>query len=381
MTAFEASLALSGERFTVVYRLTGDEATALAKAQAICVEQTIEFPAELVTGGDIRDHILGRIEDLGQLDANHYQAAISYAVETSGFELTQLVNVMLGNSSLQPGIRVERLELPAGLLRAFRGPRFGRAGWRVRLGVTERPLLCTALKPLGLSAQALAELAYQFALGGIDMVKDDHSLADQSFAPYRERVARCAEAVQQANSRSGGGCVYIPNVTAPADQVLERAYQAKEASAGGLLVAPGLVGLDTMRQLADDDGLALPILSHPAFQGNFVTHPDSGIAHEVIFGQLLRLAGAEASIFPNYGGRFAFSRGACQRIAAGTAAPMGHIAPIFPAPGGGMSLARIAEMLQTYGRDVILLIGGALHKRGPDLVENCRHFRRLAEQM
>ena len=41
---------------------------------------------------------------------------------------------------------------------------------------------------MGLPAHALADLAYQFALGGIDIIKDDHGLADQSFAPFKERV-------------------------------------------------------------------------------------------------------------------------------------------------------------------------------------------------
>ena len=57
-------LNLSGERFLVTYRLTGDEAEARSKAEDICVEQTIEFPAELVPEGDIRSQIMGRIESL-----------------------------------------------------------------------------------------------------------------------------------------------------------------------------------------------------------------------------------------------------------------------------------------------------------------------------
>jgi len=59
---------------------------------------------------------------------------------------------------------------------------------------------------------------------------------------------------------------------------------------------------------------------------------------------------------------------------------MGHLKTIFPAPGGGMSLARVPEMLETYGRDLIFLIGGGLFKHGPDLIENCRFFRKMVEQ-
>ncbi len=373
------SLDLSGERFAVVYRLAGDESDARAKAQEICLEQTVEFPADLVPLGDMRDQIVGRVEDLRRVEQDVYAATISYAVETTGFELPQLINVIFGNSSIKPGIRVEHLELPHALLNSFRGPRFGRAGLRKLLGVGRRPLLCTALKPMGLSADLLAQQAFACALGGIDIVKDDHGLAAQSFAPFQERVRACADAVRRANDQTGRNAIYMPNVTAPADQVIDRAYVAKEAGAGGLLVAPGIVGLDTMRYLAGDDRIALPIMSHPAFQGSFVTSPAEGLSHAVIFGQLARLAGADATIYPNFGGRFSFSREACLSIVEATAAPMGSIKSIFPTPGGGMSLARVPEMLDFYGPDVIFLIGGGLHTHGPDLVENSRFFRRLLE--
>ena len=63
---------------------------------------------------------------------------------------------------------------------------------RERLGVYDRPFTFTALKPMGLPPEALAEEAYRCALGGIDLIKDDHGLMDQPFAPFRERVERAA---------------------------------------------------------------------------------------------------------------------------------------------------------------------------------------------
>ncbi len=375
--ATSSKLSLSGERFRLIYRLHGHEADARAVAQHICLEQTVEFPVDLVPAGDIRDSIVGQIEDFRRINDDSYAATISFAVETTGFELPQLLNVIFGNISILPGIRVDELELSPALLRAFVGPRFGRAGLRERLGVATRPLLCTALKPMGLSVAQLAEQCYRFALGGIDIIKDDHGLTNQSFAPYHERVQACVAAVARANHETGQRCLYMPNVTAPADLMLERAVFAQQAGAGGLLIAPGLVGLDMLRQVADDDRINLPILSHPAFQGSLVTSPSSGISHYALFGQLARLAGADGSIYPNYGGRFAFSRDDCVSICAATAVPMAHIKPIFPAPGGGMSLARVPEMIELYGRDCILLIGGGLHAHGPDLVQNSRDFHQL----
>lgn len=370
----------SAERFRVTYRFALPPAEAELAAAALALEQTVELPAELVPPGPIAERVVGRVEALQTRDATATEAVVSYAVDTAGGELTQLLNVIFGNSSLIPGVRVERLELPDALLAAFPGPRFGRAGLRALLRVQARPLLCTALKPLGLSADELAELAYRCALGGVDLIKDDHGLANQPYAPFAERVARCAEAVAQANRETGEHCLYVANITAPAHLLLERALAARDAGAGGLMLAPGLTGLDSMHQLAADEQMSLPILSHPTFQGGFVTSADSGIAHGVLFGTLARLAGADGTIFPNDGGRFTFSRADCDAIAAATAAPLGELAPSFPVPAGGVSLERVPELLDRYGQEVILLIGASLLRAGDDLPRTARALRDQLER-
>jgi len=355
-------LALSGERFRVTYQIVGARNEALRKAEEICIEQTVEFPADLVPDDDIRAHVFGRIESVEQRDDRLFYVQISYAIETAGQEITQLLNVIFGNTSMQPDIQVADLALPASLLATYAGPRFGIPGLRALLGVYDRPLLCTAIKPIGLSAEALARMTGEFALGGIDLIKDDHGLADQVFAPYAERVKRCAEAVQEANQRTGRRSLYVANVTAPGRALWERAYLAKAAGAGGLLVAPGIVGYDRMQALADDPQLGLPILLHPALLGSFVAHPYTGMAHGVVFGLLGRLAGADVTIFPNFGGRFSFSREACLAIADAAKQPLGGLKPIFPAPAGGMRVERVDDMLAFYGVDAVLLIGGDLHR-------------------
>jgi ribulose-bisphosphate carboxylase large chain len=369
-------MAAADARLLATYRIVGSRAEARARAWEICLEQTVELPVEVIPEGFVRDQVVGRIEALEKRPGG-YQAVISYAAGSAAGELPQLLNVLFGNSSLKPGIRLERFLLPPVILKRFGGPRFGRVGLRRRLGAARRPLLCAALKPMGLSAAALAELACQFALGGIDIVKDDHGLSDQPYARFEERVRLCARAVAKANRRTGLRSVYAPNVTAPHGELLERARFARAAGAGALLVSPGLTGLDAMRAVADDARVGLPILSHPALQGSYVLHPEDGISHYALFGQVARLAGADASVYPNYGGRFSFSREECRSIVQGCAVPMGRLRPIFPCPGGGMSLDRVPELLRFYGAEVILLVGGGLLTHGPDIVETCRTLRRL----
>jgi len=293
-------------------------------------------------------------------------------VETTGYELPQLMNVLWGNSSILPGIRLLDFELPGSLLAHFPGPSFGVAGLRKLFDAPTRPLLATALKPMGLSAVRLAADARDLVLGGMDIIKDDHSLANQEFAPFLERVKRCANAVKEANAKSGHRAVYMPSVNAPYDQLDARVEAAIEAGAGGLLVLPGITGFDQMRHVSAT--VEVPIMAHPAFLGSFSASPTVGIAHGKIYGTLMRLAGADLSVFPNYGGRFSFTREQCVEVATDLAASLGGLAPAFPAPGGGMTLARVGEIIEFYGNEVTLLIGGDLH-RGENLTETAARFR------
>src|SRR5574341_2284107 len=369
-----------GERFEVLYKLFCSPAELDTRAKDICIEQTVEFPPDLLPPGDIPEQVVGRVEETRTAQGEAW-VRISYPVEAAGDDLVQLLNTIFGNTSLKSSVRVEKLLLTDSLLSHFHGPRFGVTGLRRLLNIPTRPLLCTAIKPLGLSPVDLAEQAYKFALGGIDIIKDDHGITDQPFAPFKERVERCAEAVRRANKQTGYRTIYIPSLGVAHHRLLELAYFAKQAGAGGLLVIPALTGFDSMRMLADDDGLGLPVMMHPALLGGFLGSKESGISHYALFGQITRLAGADATIYPNYGGRFSFSKEECLEIAAGARDALGKLSSIFPAPAGGMTMARVPEMLELYGPDIIFLIGGGLHRQNPDLIEASRYFRNLVERV
>ena len=373
------TLSVSGSRFRVRYQILGDEKTARARAEDICIEQTIEYPADLVPEGGIREHVFGRIETFESTGPDRYETVISYADEISGYEFPQLINVIFGNISMKPALRLMALDLSDDLLSHFKGPRFGVAGLRELIGEPQRPLLFTAIKPIGLSAEQLADMSYKLALGGLDIIKDDHGIANQPFAPFKERVPRIVEAVAEANAKTGFNTLYAPNVTGPFETMLERIYFAKEAGVTGLMLLPGYCGLDFVRRVAEDDSINLPLITHPAFMGTFTLSPDFGVDHFVLHGQLMRLAGADISVMPNYIGRFSYSREDCLRITEGCAVPMGQLKPIFPGPGGGISPESFADMVTVYGKDVAYLVSGNLHRESPDLTQNAARFREIIE--
>jgi len=358
-------------RLRVSYSLTlaGGE-DARAKARGIALEQTVELP-EGCYPPRIERRSVGEIEAIDGREAGRARAVISYDPETIGNDLLQVVNLLFGNISLKTGIRVSHVAWPESLLDRFDGPRLGIDGLRKLCGNPQgRPLLCAALKPLGLSAAELASICRRFALGGIDIIKDDHSLADQAAAPFAERVGRCQQAVQQANRESGGQTVYFPNVLGGALKVAAQLESLRAAGCRGVLIAPLLAGLDTLRWIGKNADLA--ILAHPAMAGAFFG-ADHGLAPELLLGQLFRIAGADGVIYPNVGGRFSLTAEGCDAINTRLREPLGRLSPAFPVPAGGIDLERVPHWLERYGPDTVFLIGGSLYAQ-PDLTGATRRL-------
>lgn len=360
------------DRILITYLYHGGDPITIA--DVIRVEQTIEFPADLAPQW-IQEDVVGKVEEIVSTSVDVHRIKISYNPDVAGADFTQLLNVLWGNASLFPGLKVIGLELPAVITNRFKGPRFGVEGLRKFYDAPKRPLLTTALKPMGSDSKTLAQMARTLALSGFDMIKDDHSLANQPWSMWEERVTAVSRAVNEANAEVGGRCLYAPSLNLPFDRIKDAAYKAKELGAGALLVLPGITGFDSLRVLAEDDALALPIQSHPAFMGSFVTSPKDGIAHGILFGTLMRLAGADISIFPNTGGRFSFTVEQCKEIQAGAQEPFGTLKKSWIAPAGGMTIERIPGMIEMYGADTALLIGGAL-SRG-NLAENAQRMSEL----
>ena len=93
-------LNLTGDRFTAVYHLSGSRGEADERARDICVEQTVEFPPDLIDRQDVREQIFGRLASLEPVANETFEAVIEFPIEAAGGELTQLLNVLFGNISL-----------------------------------------------------------------------------------------------------------------------------------------------------------------------------------------------------------------------------------------------------------------------------------------
>jgi ribulose-bisphosphate carboxylase large chain len=230
-----------------------------------------------------------------------------------------------------------------------------------------RALTCSPLKPQGLPPAKLAELAARFARAGIDYIKDDHGLADQAYSPFAARLAAVAAALRNIERPGGETARYAPSLSGDLDAMRAQLAAAREAGVDTVLIAPMIVGLSNFHRL---------VREHPAVA--FIAHPSMAgaarIAPALLLGRLFRLLGADAVVFPNYGGRFGYSPDTCRALARAALEDRDGLSPCVPVPAGGMTTDRVPEMLDFYGADVMLLIGGALLEAHEGLAEATAAF-------
>ena len=360
------------DRIIATYRLRVDRADIDARAVALATEQSVEMPLEAIDDARVRDEIVAQVARIDRT-GDAFEVDIAIAPATTGPEAGQLLNMLFGNCSLQPEVELLRIAFPPGYPEAFGGPRFGIEGWREATGVFGRPLTCTALKPQGSSVDHLARLAHMFALAGLDVIKDDHGLANQRFSPFTERVPAVQRAIDEANRATGGNTLYAPTFSGGPAALAQQSAVARDCGVRAGLVAPMLVGVPVFVALRDL--LGVPLMAHPAFGGA------ARVAPAALFGTLFRLFGADATIFPNHGGRFSYDRATCLAIADAAREPWEGVAATLPVPAGGMTIDRVPEMRAEYGNDTMLLMGGGLLTAREQLVERSRAFvRAVASQ-
>ena len=338
-------------RFQATYRVACAAGDIERRATALAIEQSVEMPPGAIRDPRVSREVMGQVQAIEPDGPGQFRVTLALALETTGFEAGQLLNMLFGNSSLQPEVELLDFDLPPAALARFRGPNLGLSGLRQLLGAPSRPLTCCALKPQGSTVAHLAALAGTLAAAGVDIVKDDHGLADQESAPFARRVESVQRAVDAANRTTGGHTLYAPHLNGGPRRLWEQARVARESGIRMAMLAPMLAGLGALQELTAE-GLA--ILAHPAMAGA------SRIAPPILFGRLFRLAGADAVIFPNYGGRFSYSPETCRGIAETARAPWGELAATVPVPAGGLQPDRVCELVRFYGPDLILLIGGAV---------------------
>ena len=208
----------------------------------------------------------------------------------------QILSVISGNLyglSALKGVRLEDVEFPKGILKQYKGPKYGDKGLREILLRPEKPLVGTIVKPkIGLSPKDTAKYIYEAGSGGLTNGKDDETLVDQAFCPIEDRTKAVAEALDRLREE-GHHMVHAINISTNGQDILQLAEDAQRWGATQLMIDVLTCGYGAIQAVAEDPKIHLPVHVHRTMHAAMTKDPLNGISMRVI-AKLVRMCGGDA---------------------------------------------------------------------------------------
>lgn len=270
-------------------------------------------------------------------------------------------------------LRLLDIVLTQKFLNDLKGPAFGVKGVREVLGVKDRPLVGTIVKPkLGLDPKEQAQVVYESLVGGLDLVKDDENLTHQDFSNFDERVKYSLAAVARAEKETGEKKAYIPNVTAKTEEMLRRASLVKQEGGKYAMVDVVTTGFAGVQSLRDSD-CKLILHAHRAMFASFARNKRHGI-HMLVLSKLLRFAGVDQLHIGTVVGKMEGDRddvlvchealGSGEEMKTKTYLPhqdWAGMKSVFSVASGGLHPGHTAELFNIFGKNAVFQYGGGVH--------------------
>jgi len=257
-------------------------------------------------------------------------------------------------------------ELPENLLQYLPGPKFGIKGTKKWLGLDEAtPIIGTIVKPCaGLTTEEVADKCYQAALGGVRFIKDDEKMMGPMYCPQEAKVKAVAAALKAAEEQTGLKTLYAPHVVSPPEKMKETCLRLLEWGATGLMFNPIVHGLGTLKALAENTEIYVPLYAHSGGRSGWSTGPRR--VDDVVLAKLVRIAGGDyfqigvmgqlechvASLSPNL----------LLRLNEVFNEPMGSIKDTVPVTAGGLHPRNLVDNLEAFGSGIMALAGTGILK-------------------
>ena len=361
----------------IAFRVTPRQGTSMEEAaSAVAAESSVGTWTEVELGNE---------EKYNKFKARVYRiegdiAYIAYPLIL--FEENSIPNILssvVGNVfgfKAVSALRIEDMRIPLPLVNSFPGPSFGIDGVRKILGVKDRPMTGSTVKPkLGNSPKEHALIAYNTLRGGIDTVKDDENLNSQSWSNFYARANETLKAVERAENETGESKGWWANVTAgDTEEMLKRCdYIAKK---GGKFVmvdylTVGFAATASLRKCTGELGLALHC--HRAMHAVIDRQSNHGVEFKVL-AKWARLVGVD-HIHTGTGvgkleGGFQDIKDRCNLLRKSYTPkegglyfdqPWGNLRTVVPVASGGLHPGHVWKVYETYGNDAFYLFGGGCH--------------------
>jgi ribulose-bisphosphate carboxylase large chain len=341
-------------------------------AVAVAAESSIGTWTELTTlTQKIKNDLAARVF---YLNPKNKTVKIAYPIKL--FELgniPQFLSNSAGNifsMKIVEHLRLADTEFPKQYVDSFPGPQFGIPGIRKMLNIYRRPLVGAIVKPkLGLSAKQHAKCAYECFSGGVDLVKDDENLTNQSFNHFEERVKLTLALAKKAEKETGEKKVCAFNISAPTNEMLRRARFIKKMGGRCMMVDIVSVGFSALQELRAQN-LGLIIHGHRAGHSSFSRDKRHGISM-LVLAHFCRLAGIDQLHTGTVVGKM--EGGAREVLTINELLEedwnrhnklredLSSLKPVLPIASGGLYPGLAPDLIKILGHDVIINFGGGIH--------------------
>ena len=308
--------------------------------------------------------LLGSVPSVDQKKWWRANLTLSWPLDNLGPSLPNLITTIAGNLfELQPlsGIRLKDLRLPSAFSTNYAGPKFGCEGTRKLMGIYERPLIGTIIKPsVGLSAKETGMLVSQLCAGGIDFIKDDELQANGPSCPFEDRVIEVMRAVNNAADKMGHKVMVAFNLTGEIDEMRRRHDFVHEQ--GGTCVMVNLMAAGMTGMIALGHHTNLPIHAHRAGWGALTREPMLGWSYPA-WSKLWRLAGADHMHVSGLDNKFTEPNESVIESARSLNDPLFSHAPMSALPvfSSGQTVRQAAATLEAVGSsDLLVAAGGGI---------------------
>ncbi len=333
-------------------------------------------------------HVEGDVTDLSATACaiDEKEGRITVAYPETLFEsssMPQILSCIAGNIMGMKAVERIRLldcEWPEAIASEFPGPQYGTSVRSELLDADDRPALATVPKPkVGLSTDQHAQVGYDAWIGGVDLLKDDENLTDQSFNPFEDRLTESLAKRDQAEDETGEKKSYLLNVTAPGTEMLERVDLAAEHGCEFVMVdiiTTGWAAVQQVRERCERHGLA--IHAHRAMHAAFDRVPNHGVSMRVI-AQVSRLCGVD-HLHTGTAGLGKLENEDTAGINEWLYSDLYGLNDVLPMASGGLHPGLVPELLDRVGTNIGVQAGGGIHGHPDGTEAGARALREAVER-
>jgi len=341
--------------------------------------------------------------------ANRLKPSVFYINEDNGiikiaypeelFELNNIPQIMSAIAGNIFGMKViENLRLidvifPKSILDVHYGPKYGIKGIRKILGIENRPLLGTIVKPkVGLNEIEHARVCRDAWMGGLDLVKDDENLTNMKFNTFQKRIVETLKVRDKIENETNEKKIYMPNITAKMDIMKQRADHVIENGGEYIMIdilTVGFSALQEIRSYLDDKNVV--IHAHRAMHAALTRNKKHGMTM-LFLAKIMRLIGMDQLHTGTIVGKMEGGKREVQEINEAITKKevkgnditlltqnWGSIKPVLPVASGGLSPLNIPDLIEFLGKDMVFQFGGGCHGHPDGTLSGAKAIRQAVE--